>query len=311
MNNINFTIISFYQFRKLLNLNRYKIFLKEFCFFHKMRGTILLAEEGINGTIAGFSSSSALFEKKLKSLGFDNLELKYTYNKFMPFNRLKIKIKKSIITFSRSTLDVENNTAHHVNPKDWNKLIENKNTLILDIRNEFEYELGTFKKSISSKIKRFSDFKKYVDHKLYPNKFENIAMFCTGGIRCEKASSYMLSKGFNNLFQLKGGILRYLKEVPKEKTKWKGECFVFDNRVAVKNDLAIGTYELCHGCRMPLSRKNRLSTKYEKGVTCPKCFDKLSKDKLQRLRERNKQIEIAKQKGLYNPYIKFTPTDFS
>ena len=276
-----------------------------------MRGTILLAEEGVNGTVAGLSYSSGLFEKRLKLMGFDNLELKYSYYKFMPFNRLKIKIKNSIITFPCSNLDVEKKTAYHVKAKNWNKLIENKDTLILDIRNEFEYELGSFKNSLNPEIEKFSDFKKFVDRTLSPNKFKNIAMFCTGGIRCEKASSYMLSKGFKNLFQLQGGILRYLEEIPKEKSKWQGECFVFDNRVAVKDNLEIGTYQLCHGCRMPLSRKNRQSTKFENGVTCPKCFDKISSDKKKRLRERNKQVGIAKKKRLYNPYIKYTPSDFS
>ena len=135
-------------------------------------------------------------------------------------------------------------------------------------------------------------------------------MFCTGGIRCEKASSYMLKKGFKNLYQLKGGILRYLEEIPKDKSTWQGECFVFDNRVSIKNELAIGTYELCYGCRMPLSTKDRQSRKYEKGVSCIRCFDSLSSQKKKKLRERNKQIKIAKRKGIYNPYIKYTPSNF-
>ena len=142
-----------------------------------------------------------------------------------------------------------------LNAKNWNNLIENKDTLILDVRNEFEYQIGSFRNAINPKINNFSDFKKYVDNQLISKKNKNIAMFCTGGIRCEKASSYMLNKGFKNLFQLKGGILKYFEKVPKEKSKWKGECFVFDNRVSVKKDLTNGTYELCFGCRMPLSKK--------------------------------------------------------
>jgi UPF0176 protein len=311
MNNNTFTIISFYQFRQLKNISLLKNFLKEFCSFHKIRGTILLASEGINGTLAGLCKPIEQFEKNINSKGFKNLELKYSYYKYMPFNRLKIKIKNEIITFSNIKLSVEKKTATHVNSKDWNKLIKKKGTLVLDVRNKFEYELGTFENSLSPKTKNFSEFKKFVDGKLISHSYNKIAMFCTGGIRCEKASSYMLSKGFENIYQLKGGILKYLQEIPTDKSKWLGECFVFDNRVSVKNELATGTFNLCHGCRNPVSSKERNSKRYEKGVSCPRCFHKLSSEKKKKLRERNKQIEIAKRKGIYNPYIKYTPSDFS
>jgi len=311
MNNTNFTIISFYQFRKLTQLVAYKILFKEFCSFHKLRGTIILSKEGINGTIAGLDQPINQLEKKLKSKGFDNLELKYSYYKYMPFNRLKIRIKKEIITFSNLKLDVENNTAKHVNAKDWNYLLENKDTLLIDVRNKFEFEVGTFENAISSETKNFSDFKKFVDNYLFSQKEKKIAMFCTGGIRCEKASSFMINKGFNNIFQLKGGVLKYLEEVAKKDSKWKGECFVFDNRVSVQSEMAPGTFDLCHGCRMPVSAEDQKSDKFQKGVTCPQCFFSLSQKKKKKLLDRNKQIEIAKRKGIYSPYIKFTPTDFS
>ena len=228
----------------------------------------------------------------------------------MPFNRLKIKIKKEIITFSRLKLDVENNTAIYVKSEDWNSLIENKDTFILDVRNDFEIELGTFKKSFKPKIKNFSEFKKFVDKELTNQHHKQIAMFCTGGIRCEKASSYMLKKGLKNLYQLKGGILNYLEKIPKDQSRWKGECFVFDNRVSIKHELAIGTYQLCHGCRMPFRCEDRKSEKYEKGVSCIKCFDLISSEKKKKLRERNKQIDIARRKVIYNPFIKFTTSNF-
>ena len=310
MNNNNFTIISFYQFRQLKNLLLLKNFFVNYCSFQKLRGTILLAPEGINGALAGLNNSIKIFEKKIYSKGFDNLEFKYSYHKYMPFNRLKIKIKNEIITFSRIKLDVENNRATHVNPENWNSLIENKDTLVLDLRNGFEYEVGTFKNSLNAKTKNFSEFKQFVDTSLFPQNNKQIAMFCTGGIRCEKASSYMLKKGFKNLYQLKGGILKYLEEIPRDQSRWYGECFVFDNRVSVKNELALGTYLLCHGCRMPISKKDCKSDKYEKGVSCPKCYRQLSEDKKKKLRERNKQIEIAKKKGIYSPYIKYTTSNF-
>ena len=310
MNNNNFTIISFYQFRQLKNLLLLKKFFEEFCSFQKLRGTILLAPEGINGVLAGLSDSIQKFEENIVSKGFNNLDFKHSFYQYMPFNRLKIKIKNEIITFSRIKLDVENNNAIHVNSEDWNNFIESKDTFVLDVRNAFEYEIGTFKKAISPKTNNFSEFKQYVDNKLTPNDHKQIAMFCTGGIRCEKASAYMLKKGFKNLYQLKGGILQYLNKIHKNQSKWKGECFVFDNRVSVKNNLSLGTYELCYGCRMPLSIQNRKSKKYEKGVSCIRCYNLLSYDKKKRLRERNKQIEIAKKKGFYNPYIKYTPLNF-
>ena len=163
---------------------------------------------------------------------------------------------------------------------------------------------------MSSKTKNFSEFKKFVDKELSAQKNRHIALFCTGGIRCEKASSYMLKKGFKSLYQLKGGILKYLEKIPSKHSRWEGECFVFDNRVSIKNELASGTYKLCYGCRMPLSNQDLKSEKYEKGVSCARCFDYLSRYKKERLRERNKQIIIAKRKGIYNPYIKYTISSF-
>ena len=229
----------------------------------------------------------------------------------MPFNRLKIKIKNEIVTFDGSQLDVENYTGQHVVSSDWNALIEDEKTIVIDVRNNFEVEVGSFEGSINPKTKNFSKFKQYVDKNLSENKNQKIAMFCTGGIRCEKASSYMLNMGFKNIFQLKGGILQYLKYITIKESRWQGECFVFDNRVSIQNAMAPGTYELCHSCRNPLGIKDRLSKDYVKGISCSKCINKTSKDKKLKLRERNKQIEIAKKKGLYNPYIKFTPSDFS
>ena len=182
--------------------------------------------------------------------------------------------------------------------------------MVIDVRNDFENKIGSFKGAVNPKTKNFSEFKNYVDNILSKNKKKNIAMFCTGGIRCEKASSYMISKGFNNIYQLKGGILKYLADIPKEKSTWEGECFVFDNRVSVQNELVEGTYELCHGCRYPLSIEDRKSSQFKEGITCPKCYDKVSVIKKLKLEERNKQIKISKKRGLYNPYIKFTPANF-
>jgi UPF0176 protein len=183
--------------------------------------------------------------------------------------------------------------------------------MLIDVRNDFEVKMGSFNGSTNPNTENFSDFKKYIKDNLKDQKNKKIAIFCTGGIRCEKASSYMINQGFQNIFQLKGGILGYLEKTPLRDSEWTGECFVFDNRVSVQNEMKTGTFELCHACRNPVSILDRKSDKYEKGISCPKCINKISKDKKYKLRERNKQIEIAKKKGLYSPYIKYTPSDFS
>ncbi len=310
MNNIDFTIFTFYQFKKFKYIDKYKNKIKEFCYFHKIRGTILIAKEGINGTVAGLKDEIYLLELFLKELGFSNLESKKSFYKYMPFNYLKVRVKEEIVTFGNNILDVENNHGSHINPENWNELINSDDVLVIDVRNNFEHKIGTFKKAINPKTKKFSEFKKFVDNEISSKKNKKIALFCTGGIRCEKASAYMKSEGFKNVYQLKGGILKYLEVTKKNKSRWIGECFVFDNRVSVINKLNIGSYELCHSCRTPLSKKDRLSDKYKKGISCHECYKKLTPEKKKRLLERNKQIKISKRKGLYNPYIKKISSDF-
>lgn len=311
MKNIKFTIITFYQFKKIKKIDNLQLLLKKFCSFHKIKGTILIAKEGINGTVAGLEDAIDLLERELTKIKFNNLEYKKSFYKYMPFNFLKVKIKKEIVTFNDSKVDVEKFKGKHVDPKDWGKLINDDDTILIDVRNNFEVELGSFKGSINPKTENFSEFKNYIKKNLHIDANKKIAMYCTGGIRCEKASSYMLAKGFKNVFQLKGGILKYLEEVPLKNSEWKGECFVFDSRVSVKNEMKDGTYELCYGCRNPVSILDRQSKDYEKGISCPKCKNIISEKKKMKLRERNKQIDLAKKKGLYNPYIKYTPSDFS
>ena len=310
MNNSNFTIITFYQFKKVKRTTSLKKKLHDFCSFNKLRGTALIAIEGVNGTLAGMKNDIELFIALLKNEGFKNLELKYSYYKYMPFNRLKIKIKKEIVTFRSRNIDPENSTGHHVQSKKWNQLIKNKDTIVIDVRNNFEVKMGSFQGAINPNTENFSQFKKYVDNKLEKFKHKQIAIFCTGGIRCEKASSYMINNGFKYVNQLKGGILKYLEDTKKNESQWVGECFVFDNRVSVQNELKNGTYELCHACRNPINYNDKKNKMYKKGVSCPNCFDKISSKKKKSLIERNKQINISKKKGLYNPYTRYTTDDF-
>ena len=309
MNNLLFTIITFYQFKKITNIIKFHAALKDMCKFNKIRGTIILAEEGINGTVAGTSNEIKLLESFLINKGFDNLQPKYSYYKYMPFFRLKVRMKKEIVTLRSNKTDPQNIKGNHINPQDWDDLIKNDKTVLIDVRNNFEYKVGTFKSSINPNTENFTEFKKFINKNLTDFKKKKIALFCTGGIRCEKASSYMIKKGFMDVNQLKGGVIDYLSKIPKKKSSWTGECFVFDNRVTVVHKLKQGTYELCHACRNPISKKDKSSQKYVKGNSCPDCFGKISAKKKNALNERNKQIQISKSKGLYNPYLKYTPSD--
>ena len=310
MINSKFTIVTFYQFKKIEDIFTIKKELSHFCKFNKIKGTIILADEGVNGTIAGISDNIKKFESCILRMGFNNYNPKYSYSKFMPFFRLKVRGKKEIVTLRTKIADPENITGKKIKPEKWNDFISNKETILIDVRNNFEVQMGTFKDSINPNTKSFTEFKNYIKNNLKGAKDKKIAMFCTGGIRCEKISSYMLKKGFNDVNQLHGGILSYLEKTTNKNSLWNGECFVFDNRVSVKNELKDGTYELCHACRYPLSQDQIKSKKYIKGVSCPNCYGKISESKKKSLIDRNKQISIAKKKGLYNPYIKQTVNDF-
>ncbi len=309
MNNLLFTIITFYQFKKITNIIKFHAVLKDMCKFNKIRGTIILAQEGINGTVAGTSNEIKLLESFLIEKGFDNLQPKYSFHKYMPFFRLKVRMKKEIVTLRSNKTDPQNIKGNDIDPENWDDLIKNDKTVLIDVRNNFEHKVGTFKGSINPKTENFTEFKKFINKNLKNFQNKRIALFCTGGIRCEKASSYMIKKGCVDVNQLKGGVIDYLSKIPKKNSSWTGECFVFDNRVTVIHELKQGTYELCHACRNPISKKDKGSPKYLKGISCLNCFGKIPAKKKKALNERNKQIQISKSKGLYNPYLKYTPSD--
>ena len=291
-----FKVFGFYKFVKVKFLKKNKNFLQKFLISNNIRGTIIIAKEGLNGTISGNIKDIDKTTKKLKSLflfkQFDsNNESK---SKFQPFHKLKVKIKKEIVPMNLSINSKERDMKTHLDPKDWNKLIKNKDTHIIDTRKPFEYKVGTFKRSVNPNVTNFRDFPKYLN-KL--NKNKPVAMFCTGGIRCEKTSIYLKKKGFKNIYQLNGGILNYLNKIKKNQSLWKGECFVFDNRISLKHELKLGSYSMCSGCRMPISLKDKRSNKYEEGVSCPNCYDKLTETQKSRFRMRQSQIYKAKQSG--------------
>jgi UPF0176 protein len=297
-----YRVAALYKFSRILDPlklhNEIRLKLKEI----SISGTILVGSEGINGTISSSSkknlSSAVNFIKKIK--GFEDLDIKLSSSDKNPFLRLKVKLKEEIVTIGDKAIDPTEIVGEYVEPKDWNNLIDHKDTIVIDTRNNYEYSIGTFRNSLNPKTTKFREFPEWVSKQKFTEdekKNKNIAMFCTGGIRCEKASSFMKKKGFNNVFHLKGGILRYFESVSQDTSSWEGECFVFDDRVSVKHDLSKGTYDMCHGCRMPITEKDKESNKYIRGVTCSKCFDETTDFQKSRYMSRQKQIDLAKQRN--------------
>ena len=291
-----FSVFGFYKFKKILSLKKHKKFFQSEFLNNKIRGTLILASEGINGTISGERKSilkiKNLLRKKLKFSKFDSIN--HSLSKFQPFHRGKVKIKKEVVPIGLNINSKTKRQSKYLSGKSWNKLISKKDTLVVDARKPFEFKVGTFKKAINPNINNFRDFPKYLKK---INKAKPVAMFCTGGIRCEKASVYLKQKGFKNVFQLKGGILNYLDNVEKKDSLWKGECYVFDNRVSLKHKLKQGSFSICSGCRTPISPIEKKSNMYEKGVSCPNCYEKLTESQKARFRMRQKQITLAKNKG--------------
>ena len=255
-----------------------------------------MSPEGVNGTISGSKKDINIVKLFIKNIlkfsKFDSENV--SVNSFQPFHKGIVKIKKEVVPMGISVNSKNKMNNKYISIKSWNKLISKKETLIIDARKPFEYEVGTFKNAINPNVKHFRNFPKYLKK---INKKKNVAMFCTGGIRCEKASIFLNKKGFKNIFQLKGGILNYLKNINKKDSLWKGECFVFDNRVSLKHKLKSGSYSVCSGCRMPLSKKEKKSDKFEPGVSCPKCFNNLTSNQKSRFRMRQSQIDHAKKVG--------------
>ena len=291
-----FEVLGFYKFVKITSLKKNKDFIQKFLIKDKIRGTIIIAKEGLNGTISGKNKDIEKTIKKIKSIfSFKNFDSSNnSKSKFQPFHKPKVKIKKEIVPMNLMIKSKERNLETHLNPIEWNRLIKKKDTHIIDTRKPFEYDVGTFKKSVNPNVKNFRDFPKYL------NKLEKdkpVAMFCTGGIRCEKTSVYLKKKGFKNIYQLNGGILNYLKNIKKKDSMWKGECFVFDNRISLKHGLKVGSYFMCSGCRKPIHSKDKKSKKYEEGVSCPNCHDNLTEIQKERFRMRQKQINLAKKTG--------------
>ena len=289
-------ILSFYEFCDLhvdkVTKNKNKIF--ETSKNNSILGTIILSIEGINGTVSGSSDSIDILNQLMKDLGY-KCNIKFSVSEKKPFKRLKVKIQKEIVTFMNLGKSAKN-TGTFIAPEDWDDFISNEDVKLIDVRNFYETVIGKFPKSIDPNTETFTDFIDYIDKELSANKDQKIAMYCTGGIRCEKASSYMKDIGFKNIFQLEGGIINYLNKVEKNKGSWNGECFVFDERVSLKYNSEIGNYELCHGCRNPIDEEDKRSIYFEEGVSCPNCINVRSDEQNEKSRQRQAQINFTRNK---------------
>ena len=298
-----FTVFGFYKFKKINSLKKYKNYLENEIFNNSVKGTIILSPEGINGTLAGqnkdVSKITNLLKKNFKFKLFDSTNI--SKSRFQPFHKARVKIKKEVVPLGLIINNEKKRLNRYVSGKSWNNLITKKETLVIDVRKSFEFNVGTFKKAINPNIQNFKDFPKFLNE---IEKTKPVAMFCTGGIRCEKASIFLKKKGFKNVFQLKGGILNYLNKTKKKDSLWKGECFVFDNRVSLKHKLKQGTFSICGGCRKPISINDKRSNKYEEGVSCKRCHDTLTNLQKSRFRMRQNQINLAKKEGKKHKFQK-------
>ena len=292
-------VCALYRFTRLEDFQSLQQPLLDVLNQHDIRGTLLLAHEGINGTVAGSQASiDALLAWFDQDERLANIDHKLSFDDEQPFYRTKVKLKKEIVTMGVEGIDPKRVVGTYVKPKDWNELINQPDVVLVDTRNDYEVQIGTFKGALNPNTETFREFPEYVAKNLDPAENKRVAMFCTGGIRCEKSTAYLKEQGFEEVYHLEGGILKYLEEVPAEESTWEGECFVFDNRVAVDHSLEKGSYDLCHGCRMPITDEDKLDAKYEQGVSCHHCYDELSDDQRERFRQRELQLQLAKKRGL-------------
>lgn len=264
----------------------------------QVHGTLLLAQEGINGTIAGSRAGIDAIQAWIdKDKRFDGIDYKESYVDIQPFKRTKVKLKKEIVTMGVEGIDPKRIVGTYVDPKEWNELISNPDVLLVDTRNQYEVEIGTFKNAVNPATDTFREFPEYVRENLDPAKHKKVAMFCTGGIRCEKSTAYLKEQGFEEVYHLKGGILKYLEDVPQEQSLWQGECFVFDDRVTVNHQLERGEFDQCHACRRPITEEDKLRPEYEQGISCHQCMHSLTEVQKARFAEREHQMRLAEQRG--------------
>ena len=297
-----YIISTFYKFLVLENYKELKIKFDKSLSKTNIKGTILLANEGVNGTIAGSESDLKKFFLYMDKFSqFKDITPKFSSSNKNPFLRMKVRLKKEIVTIGIPEVSPSNLVGKYLNVEEWNEFLNESDSMIIDTRNDYEVSIGTFKNSINPKIKSFRNFPNWVQKNLIDKKVSKkskIGMFCTGGIRCEKSTSYLKQLGFENVFHLDGGILKYLENVKSDENEWKGECFVFDYRVSLNHSLEKGEYDMCYACRMPLSKENKKNKHYLKGQSCEYCYDQTTIKQKKRFNEREKQIKLSKVRNL-------------
>lgn len=294
----NIVVSALYKFVTLEQPESLREPLLEFLNQQDIRGTLILANEGINGTVSGSREAiDALYDWFHQHPPLDSVSYKESFFNEQPFYRTKVKLKREIVTMGVEGIDPRKAVGTYVKPKDWNALISDPEVLLIDTRNDYEVDIGTFQGAINPVTDTFREFPAYVKEHLDPNKHKKVAMFCTGGIRCEKSTAFLKEQGFDEVFHLEGGILKYLEEVPADNSMWDGECFVFDNRVSVGHGLEPGDFQLCHACRKPLSAEDRERPEFEEGLSCHHCYDSITEKQRQRFKERQHQLELAKARG--------------
>ncbi|MEO9819345.1 MAG: rhodanese-related sulfurtransferase [Paracoccaceae bacterium] len=293
-----YIVAALYHFTRFETPDAIKTPLSDVCAAHDVMGTLLLAREGINGTIAGTRAGIDAVLGHIRALpGCADLEWKEAHSTVPPFIRMKVRLKKEIVTMGQPDVDPKARVGHYVSPEDWNDLITQDDVAVIDTRNDYEVGIGTFKGAIDPRTESFRDFPSWWEANKARFHNKKIAMFCTGGIRCEKSTNYLLGQGVEDVFHLKGGILKYLEEVPETDSTWEGECFVFDARVSVGHGLKEGPHELCHACRRPILPSDRSKPSFEQGVSCHQCIDETSDENKDRFRERQKQIQLSAKRG--------------
>ena len=291
-----FTISALYHFTRFNEPNALRGPILSLCEHEGIKGTILLAQEGINGTVAGPSDGIVRLWTHISRLpGCANFEHKESTSKSMPFKRMKVRLKKEIVTMGKPNVDPSTKTGSYVDPSNWNKLIDSPDVVLIDTRNDYEVGIGTFKGAVNPKTKTFREFPKWWAKNKHKFHNKKVAMFCTGGIRCEKSSNFLLGEGVENVFHLKGGILKYLEQVPTHKSTWEGECFVFDNRVSVTHGLEAGHYDQCYACRRPITDRDKSRPEYIQGMQCYQCVNEYTDGDRARFGERQRQINIKNE----------------
>ena len=291
-------VAAMYRFATLDDFQALRAPLHRCMLDNQVKGTLLLAREGINGTIAGtregIDAVLAWIRSDERLVGVD---VKESYTEDNPFYRTKVKLKREIVTMGVEDIDPRHIVGTYVKPQDWNALISDPDVVVIDTRNDYEYRIGSFERAINTETDAFREFPEYVERNLNPQQHKKVAMFCTGGIRCEKSTAYLKQQGFDEVYHLEGGILKYLEEVPQEQSLWRGECFVFDNRVTVNHQLERGSYDQCHACRMPITEDEKQSEHFRPGISCPHCYDSHSQEQIRRYAERERQIQLARERG--------------